>query len=137
MQRKSSRSSSSSSSSTSAKRNEDAISARQANRLLLLEKDNAKDDEVDTTTATATPSRKKRKLTFVKRNLARVFALEVNKQQHDGYIAATSEKSNFPARHFCSICGYHSDYVCTKCEQRYCSVTCYATHEDTRCLKHK
>lgn len=116
----------------------------QQSRLLLLEKDNLadEDDEVDMDYTPVQSRRKKQKTgappPFVKRNLARIFIMDVNKQQHDGYLAATSEKSvHFPARRFCSICGYVSNYTCVKCGQRYCCVACYTTHEDTRCLKHK
>lgn len=33
----------------------------------------------------------------------------------------------------CSICGYHGDIVCTRCGERYCSLQCGATHDETRC----
>lgn len=33
----------------------------------------------------------------------------------------------------CSICGYHGDIVCVRCSERYCSLQCGSTHDETRC----
>ena len=109
----------------------------QATRFLLLERDNARDLLDQESVDLKLPSRKKRKLMFVKRTLTKVFPMDVNKTQYDAYLQATSEKSVLPKRKFCSICGYQSSYTCTRCGQCYCSVQCHATHEDTRCLKSK
>ena len=38
-------------------------------------------------------------------------------------------------RHFCSVCGFGSNYTCVNCGMRYCSLNCLKTHRDTRCLK--
>lgn len=44
-----------------------------------------------------------------------------------------SANSAVLTRKLCSICGYHGDITCTRCEQRYCSLQCGATHDETRC----
>jgi len=51
------------------------------------------------------------------------------------YLSVAAGSSIFPARHFCSVCGYFSNYTCTQCGSRFCSVKCNATHKETRCLK--
>jgi len=38
-------------------------------------------------------------------------------------------------RHFCSVCGFASNYTCVNCGMRYCCLNCLKTHRDTRCLK--
>ncbi|GAA5814816.1 zinc finger, HIT-type containing 1 [Helicostylum pulchrum] len=43
--------------------------------------------------------------------------------------------STYPARRFCSVCGFTSDYKCLKCGMKYCSTKCLSTHTETRCLK--
>ncbi|CAO3628792.1 unnamed protein product [Mucor fragilis] len=45
------------------------------------------------------------------------------------------QPSIYPARKFCSVCGYASEYKCLKCGMKYCSTKCLATHMETRCLK--
>lgn len=51
------------------------------------------------------------------------------------YVTAVTGSSVFPNRHFCSVCGYFSNYTCPTCGTRYCCVTCLKTHKDTRCMK--
>ncbi len=51
------------------------------------------------------------------------------------YLSACAAHSTFPARHFCSVCGNFSDYTCTRCGQRFCSIKCNNNHKETRCLK--
>lgn len=51
------------------------------------------------------------------------------------YLSASVPPSKFPERHFCSVCGFPSNYTCVQCGSRYCSVKCLGTHQDTRCLK--
>lgn len=41
-----------------------------------------------------------------------------------------------PPRPFCSVCGFHAAYTCTRCFVRFCSVPCGNLHNDTRCLKY-
>jgi hypothetical protein len=56
-------------------------------------------------------------------------------QEKLNYFSAMAAPSNFPARVFCSVCGFSSKYNCTRCGMKYCSIRCQATHKDTRCLK--
>lgn len=51
------------------------------------------------------------------------------------YSSAQAPEPILPDRHFCAVCGYFSQYTCTSCGTRYCSVKCLGTHLDTRCLK--
>jgi zinc finger HIT domain-containing protein 1 len=51
------------------------------------------------------------------------------------FVNATVNPSRFPARHFCSVCGYHGNYSCVRCGMRFCSVKCNVNHKETRCLK--
>lgn len=51
------------------------------------------------------------------------------------YVTAKVPPSKFPERHYCSVCGFDSNYTCVQCGSRYCSVKCLGTHQDTRCLK--
>lgn len=52
--------------------------------------------------------------------------------QYDAIAAKPSAK---PSRPFCSICGYHAAYTCTRCYVRFCSIPCGNLHSETRCLK--
>ncbi|XP_046853744.1 zinc finger HIT domain-containing protein 1-like [Xenia sp. Carnegie-2017] len=76
-----------------------------------------------------------------KQRFKKTFALllEEEKQEFvDGepnYVTACVPPSRFPERHFCSVCGFPSNYTCVQCGARYCSVKCLGTHKDTRCLK--
>lgn len=51
------------------------------------------------------------------------------------YSSAQATESKMPDRHFCSVCGFPSDYTCTVCGTRYCCIRCLGVHHDTRCLK--
>lgn len=51
------------------------------------------------------------------------------------YFSASVLPSKVPPRHFCAVCGAFSKYSCVSCGARYCSINCYGTHKDTRCLK--
>lgn len=51
------------------------------------------------------------------------------------YLTVRAGPSTIPARRFCSVCGQNSDYNCTRCGQRYCSMRCNAHHKETRCMK--
>ncbi|XP_018323077.1 zinc finger HIT domain-containing protein 1 [Agrilus planipennis] len=51
------------------------------------------------------------------------------------YQDLVAEDTDHPARHFCAVCGFFSQYVCLACGMRYCSIKCMDTHMDTRCLK--
>ncbi|CAM9653167.1 unnamed protein product [Sphacelaria rigidula] len=43
--------------------------------------------------------------------------------------------SKKPPTPFCSVCGYHGLYTCTRCGSRFCSSKCSEQHKETRCLK--
>eukprot|EP00741_Cyanophora_paradoxa_P019178 tig00021123_g18516.t1 len=51
------------------------------------------------------------------------------------YLTAAVKPSRYPARHFCHVCGFFSNYTCTRCGMRYCSARCLGQHKETRCLK--
>uniref|UniRef100_A0A914XLV9 HIT-type domain-containing protein n=1 Tax=Plectus sambesii TaxID=2011161 RepID=A0A914XLV9_9BILA len=48
------------------------------------------------------------------------------------YFSAQVPSSNLPVRHFCTVCGFHSNYTCVRCGVRYCSVKCRDVHTETR-----
>lgn len=60
---------------------------------------------------------------------------QFNSNETPNYLSACAPPSQFPNRHFCSVCGFPSSYKCVSCGARYCSVKCLGTHQDTRCLK--
>eukprot|EP00455_Lapot_gusevi_P013929 TRINITY_DN16886_c0_g1_i3.p1 TRINITY_DN16886_c0_g1~~TRINITY_DN16886_c0_g1_i3.p1 ORF type:complete len:115 (-),score=9.40 TRINITY_DN16886_c0_g1_i3:1-321(-) len=51
------------------------------------------------------------------------------------YARAKCKPSIFPARHFCSVCGFEAPYTCIRCGMRFCSIPCNSHHRETRCLK--
>jgi len=52
------------------------------------------------------------------------------------YLSAQAPISKKPKRHLCSVCGYISNSYCPSCGMRYCSLKCYDTHVETRCMKY-
>ena len=59
-------------------------------------------------------------------------------QQNDppNYLSAQAPMPKKPKRHLCSVCGYISNSYCPSCGMRYCSLKCYDTHMETRCMKY-
>ena len=51
------------------------------------------------------------------------------------YLSIASWPSIKPKRSFCSICGFKSNYTCTRCGAKFCCIACQEVHKDTRCLK--
>lgn len=49
------------------------------------------------------------------------------------YLTAAAPPSKYPPRNLCSVCGYWGSYHCQKCGMFYCTMTCQATHAETRC----
>lgn len=49
--------------------------------------------------------------------------------------AAVGPPSSTCRRHFCTVCGFSSNYTCVRCGMRFCSIRCQTIHDDTRCLK--
>ncbi|KAL3818008.1 hypothetical protein ACJIZ3_003913 [Penstemon smallii] len=49
--------------------------------------------------------------------------------------AAVGPPSSTARRHFCTVCGFSSNYTCVQCGMRFCSTRCQTIHNDTRCLK--
>lgn len=49
--------------------------------------------------------------------------------------AAVGPPSSTSRRHFCTVCGFSSNYTCVQCGTRFCSTRCRTIHNDTRCLK--
>ncbi|XP_022257141.1 zinc finger HIT domain-containing protein 1-like [Limulus polyphemus] len=60
---------------------------------------------------------------------------QLNSSDPPNYLSACVPPSKFPEHHFCSVCGFPSNYTCIPCGARYCCVKCLGTHRDTRCLK--
>ncbi|XP_055386532.1 zinc finger HIT domain-containing protein 1 [Condylostylus longicornis] len=60
---------------------------------------------------------------------------KIYRPEAPNYFSAQASPSNLPPRHFCAVCGDFSNYTCTACGTRYCSIRCLGTHQDTRCLK--
>lgn len=63
---------------------------------------------------------------------------EDSKRPGPNYTTATAptpDKYNQPRRHFCGVCGLTGKYTCITCGSRFCSITCQATHKETRCMK--
>ena len=128
---------------------------RQRRQLEALEKDNFHDDphqQLNIYVAKAKlPSfddnievKKKRKAKLgdiFKQKAKRSFPSlleEAQSESQEGtpnYFSAVVKKSKLPDRHFCSVCGYFSNYTCVTCGMRYCCVKCLKTHQETRCLK--
>uniref|UniRef100_A0A1I8H1E9 HIT-type domain-containing protein n=2 Tax=Macrostomum lignano TaxID=282301 RepID=A0A1I8H1E9_9PLAT len=50
------------------------------------------------------------------------------------YELAQVGPSRLPPRHFCAVCGLLGPHTCVVCGTRFCSASCYSTHQDTRCL---
>ncbi|XP_075061094.1 zinc finger HIT domain-containing protein 1 [Mixophyes fleayi] len=129
-----------------------ATRQRRLNRQLdALEKDNFQDDphanlpqlkrlpQFDDDTETGKKKKKTRGDHFKQRFRKNFQALleEQNLSTSEGpnYLTACAPASNFPQRHFCSVCGLPSNYCCVSCGSRYCCVKCLGTHQETRCLK--
>jgi len=61
---------------------------------------------------------------------------EKTEEKCTNYISAQAPPSTKPQRHFCAVCGFPSNYCCTVCGARFCSLMCQETHQETRCLKY-
>lgn len=123
---------------------------RQRKALDALESDNFQDDpHADLKMSRKAPKfdetlncgrkyrKRKSELRFRSKNFAGIVEEEqmLNKEGPN-YFNAVVPPSKFPERHFCSVCGFPSNYTCVSCGTRYCSVKCLGTHQDTRCLKY-
>jgi len=60
----------------------------------------------------------------------------INNPDAPNYLSAQAPVSTKPKRHLCSVCGYISNSYCPSCGIRYCSLKCYDTHVETRCMKY-
>ncbi|XP_065889308.1 zinc finger HIT domain-containing protein 1-like isoform X2 [Dysidea avara] len=128
-------------------------SRRQKRQLEALEKDNFQEDPhaafAHLAKTVKLPSfndgteSKKRKKTrsnadHFKQRFRKTFTTLLEELPPDtkpSYVTAQAPPSQLPARHFCSVCGFPSNYTCITCGTRYCCVKCLETHRDTRCLK--
>ncbi|XP_018107134.2 zinc finger HIT domain-containing protein 1, partial [Xenopus laevis] len=75
------------------------------------------------------------KLRFRKNFQALLEEQNLSSCEGPNYLTACASASSFPQRHFCSVCGFPSNYSCVSCGSRYCCVRCLVTHQETRCLK--
>ncbi|XP_072255368.1 zinc finger HIT domain-containing protein 1 isoform X1 [Pyxicephalus adspersus] len=131
-----------------------ATRQRRLNRQLeALEKDNFQDDphanlpqlkrlpQFDDDTEIGKKKKKTRGDHFKQRFRKNFQALleeqvgNLSTNEGPNYLTACAPASNFPQRHFCSVCGFPSNYCCVSCGARYCWVKCLGTHQETRCLK--
>ncbi|XP_032230927.1 zinc finger HIT domain-containing protein 1 [Nematostella vectensis] len=129
---------------------------RQKRQLESLENDNFQEDphahltvlqnkmRIPAFKDTMEEKRKKKKTKtgeHFKQRFKRTFAVLLEEAQQEteegqeSYASANVPPSRFPERHFCSVCGFPSNYTCVSCGARYCCVKCLGTHQDTRCLK--
>ncbi|XP_070810477.1 zinc finger HIT domain-containing protein 1 isoform X2 [Pituophis catenifer annectens] len=74
-------------------------------------------------------------LTWLAEWWKRKFQQNLNTSEGPNYLTACAPPSNLPQRHFCTVCGFPSNYTCVSCGARYCCVKCLGTHHETRCLK--
>ena len=51
------------------------------------------------------------------------------------YMSIDAGPSVYPARRYCSICGFEAAYTCAKCGAWECSRECVTLHNETRCMK--
>ena len=129
---------------------EAARKRRQRKALDALESDNFQDDpHADLKMSRKAPKfeenldagkrqyRKRKSEQRFRKNFAGILEDEqmLNKEGPN-YFGAVVPPSKFPERHFCSVCGFPSNYTCISCGTRFCSVKCLGTHQDTRCLKY-
>lgn len=61
--------------------------------------------------------------------------MDAHNEKRMSYLDASAEDTSFPARHFCTVCGFESIYVCTQCGAKFCSLSCQAIHVESRCVK--
>ncbi|KAI7863892.1 hypothetical protein BDF14DRAFT_1839543 [Spinellus fusiger] len=61
--------------------------------------------------------------------------VQLSAVERPNYFTCNADPSNYPARYFCTVCGFISNYKCIRCGMNYCSVKCLGTHKETRCLK--
>jgi len=129
---------------------------RQKRQLASLERDNFQDDphhQMNLYVAKAklpsfnenndTKKRRKAKVGDIFKHKAKRSFLALTeelqserKENEANYFTAVVTKSKKPERHFCSVCGYISNYTCVTCGVRYCRISCLKTHKDTRCMKY-
>jgi hypothetical protein len=48
------------------------------------------------------------------------------------YLTSAAARSRLPKRSFCTNCGYFAKYKCTRCAQKYCSLTCNQAHQEAK-----
>ena len=125
---------------------------RQRKQLEALEQDNFQDDphanltwnkkapKFEDDLQTKSKRKKTRGSELFKQRFRKTFPMLLEEEQSvhpdpPNYSSAAAKPSQFPARKFCAVCGFPSNYNCLPCGARYCSSKCLLTHQDTRCLK--
>ncbi|CAD6191648.1 unnamed protein product [Caenorhabditis auriculariae] len=98
----------------------------------------------------AKPSRKRKMMRpeFQKQRFRKPLLLQIAEQSKairssqnpdfrrvDAYERAQAPPTTRPPRRFCAVCGFKSNYNCTKCGLKYCSIPCRDIHNDTRCMR--
>lgn len=106
-----------------------------ARHIEELQKDNYNDVKIEISGVHAA-ERKKQTL-----GVRKILASKKSLQNHmdecgtDDYLNAALPNWSYPARKFCSVCGYWGKYKCAKCGLANCSQVCEATHKETRCQR--
>lgn len=116
--------------------------------LELLESDNYQNNplptpsEIDRSIVQDNPPKQKRSANYYKEKYGRSFSelvaadqMNAHKEKRTSYLDASAEDTSFPARNFCSVCGFESFYVCIQCGAKYCSLACQAIHAESRCVR--
>lgn len=58
-----------------------------------------------------------------------------NKTEYPNYVNIKMNRSKYPTRCFCTICGSLSRYTCPRCGEKYCGIRCHDLHKEVFCLK--
>ncbi|KAK9240633.1 hypothetical protein V1525DRAFT_369728 [Lipomyces kononenkoae] len=122
------------------KREGDSSSIQRAinRRLADLERENYNDSvKIEVPKAEGSRSSGKspavRRILVSKKTLSNLF--DDDETGTSEFYSAAVERSRYPMRHLCSVCGYWGAITCIRCGARYCSLACEDTHRETRCLK--
>lgn len=49
--------------------------------------------------------------------------------------AASQYPGSHPGWKLCSVCSEFADYKCVRCRATFCSMPCFSTHRETKCLR--
>lgn len=58
------------------------------------------------------------------------------KSDFTNYNNITVKRINKSIPKICNICYGFARYSCCRCNDKYCSVNCYKSHTETKCVKY-